>query len=194
MGWTIELDREAVRDLEKFDQPKARRVLALKSFRIRAVPLILVGLISLPTHAEVIPGRWEKVAVLDTESPITVELKNGDRIQGQFRGLSSSDLEILSPAGRAVIPKPDVQTVTFPSKDGLGDGAWKGAAIGAAVAFGASLIGLAIRGSGGNADDGVLEGLVGVGVSAGIGAGLGIAVDAATRTEGIVLYMAPENP
>ena len=194
MGWTIELDQPAIRDLAKFDQPTARRVLALKSFRIQAVALVLAGLISLPVHADVIPGRWEKVAVLESSSPITVELKNGDRIKGQFQGLSSSDLELLGSAGRAVIPKSDIRTVIFPSEDGLGDGALKGAAIGAAVAFGASLIGLAIRGTGGNADDGVSEGLVGVGVSAGIGAGLGIAVDAATKTEGIVLYRAPENP
>ena len=194
MGWTIELDRQSVRDLQKLDRPTARRVLALKSFRIQAIALILAGLISLPVQAGVIPGRWEKVAVLESSSPITVELKNGDRIKGQFQGLSSSDLELLSHAGRAVIPKPDIRTVMIPSEDGLGDGAWKGAAIGAAVAFGASLIGLAIRGTGGNADDGALEGLVGVGVSAGIGAGLGIAVDAAKKTEGIVLYKASENP
>lgn len=68
----------------------------MKSFRIPTVSLILAGLISLPAQAEVIPGRWEKVAVLEMASPITVELKNGDRIVGQFRGLSSSDLELLS--------------------------------------------------------------------------------------------------
>jgi len=166
----------------------------MKSFRIQAVSSILGGLISLPAHAEVIPGRWEKVEVLETASPITVELKNGDRIVGRFRGLSSSDLELLSPAGRAVIPKTDIQTITRPSKDGLGDGAWKGAAVGAAVAFGVSLIGLAIRGTGANAEDSAMEGVVGVGVSAGIGAGLGIAVDAAAKTGDVVLYKAPENP
>lgn len=165
----------------------------MKVFRIQAVSLILGGLISMPAHAEAIPGRWEKVEVLEMASPITVELKTGDRIVGQFRGLSSSDLELRSPAGRAVIPKTDIQVITRPSKDGLGDGAWKGAAVGAAVAFGASLIGFAIRGTGGNADDSALEGVVGVGVSAGIGAGLGIAVDAATKTDDIVLYKAPEN-
>ena len=166
----------------------------MKSFRIQAVSLILGGLISLPAHAEVIPGRWEKVAVLEMASPITVELKNGDRIVGQFRGLSSSDLELLSPAGRAVIPKTDIQAITRPSNDGLVDGAWKGAAVGAAVAFGASLIGLAIRGTGANAEDGAMEGVVGVGVSAGIGAGLGIAVDAAKKTGDIVLYRASGKP
>ena len=34
MGWTIELDREAVRDLAKFDPPVARRILALLHGRV----------------------------------------------------------------------------------------------------------------------------------------------------------------
>ena len=114
----------------------------MKSCRIQIVSLILAGLISLPARAEVIPGRWEKVVALETASPITVELKNGDRIKGQFRGLSSSDLELLNAAGRALIPGADIQTITLPAKDGLGDGVLKGAAIGAGVAGGLSLIGI----------------------------------------------------
>ena len=34
MGWTIELDREAVRDLAKFDQTVARRILAFLHGRV----------------------------------------------------------------------------------------------------------------------------------------------------------------
>ena len=34
MGWTIELDREAVRDLAKFDRPVARRILAFLHGRV----------------------------------------------------------------------------------------------------------------------------------------------------------------
>ena len=56
------------------------------SCRIQIVSLILAGLISLPVQAEVLPGRWEKVSALEMASPITVEMKNGDRISGQFRG------------------------------------------------------------------------------------------------------------
>ena len=37
MGWKIELDREAVRDLAKFDQPTARRVLAFLHGRVAAL-------------------------------------------------------------------------------------------------------------------------------------------------------------
>ena len=97
----------------------------MKSCRIQIVSLILAVLIFIPAHAEAIPGRWEKVSALEIASPIKVELKNGDRIQGQFRGLSVSDLELLSPAGWATIPRMDIQTITIPSKDGVGDGAWK---------------------------------------------------------------------
>ena len=91
----------------------------MKSCRIQLVSLILAGLISMPAHAEVIPGRWEKVSALEMASPIVVELNAGDQIKGQFRGLSASDLDLLSPSGWAVIPKSDIRTITSPSKDGL---------------------------------------------------------------------------
>ena len=37
MGWRIELDREAVRDLEKLDRPVARRILAFLHSRVGAL-------------------------------------------------------------------------------------------------------------------------------------------------------------
>ena len=165
----------------------------MKSHRNQILTLVLVVLITQPAHARVIPGRWEKVSNLDLRMPITVELKNGDRTKGQFRGLSPSDLELLSPAGRAVIPKTDIQTITAPSKDGLGNGVGIGAAIGAGLGLGA--FGLAARTRGG-VDSATLPAtlLVIGGLGAGIGAGIGVAVDAATKTEDIVLYEAPGNP
>ena len=84
----------------------------MKSCWIQTPSLILVVLIAQPALAGVVPGRWEKVSAMELASPIKGELKNGDRIKGQFRGLSSSDLELLNPAGRAVIPKTDIQTIT----------------------------------------------------------------------------------
>jgi len=80
----------------------------MKSFRIQAVSSILGGLISLPAHAEVIPGRWEKVEVLETASPITVELKNGDRIVGRFRGLFASGRFRADPFSRRGIEEKEV--------------------------------------------------------------------------------------
>ena len=170
------------------------RAQTTKSVRIQFVSLILAGLISMPVHAEVIPGRWEKVSALEMASSITVDLKNGNRIQGQFRGLSSSDLELLSPAGWAVIPRMDIQTITLPSKDGVGDGAWKGAVVGGVVVGSLALIATVLGVSGeSNTDTAFVT--VGVGaIGAGIGAGIGVAADAATTPEDIVVYKAPGAP
>ncbi len=166
----------------------------MKSCRIQLISLVLSGLISMPAHAEVIPGRWEKVSALEMASPITMELKNGDRIKGQFRRLSPSDLELLNPSGRAVIPRTDIQTITLPSKDGLGDGAWKGAAVGAGVVGGLALIGIAI-GEGEETNTEIAFQALALGaLLAGIGAGIGVAADAATKPEDIVLYIAPGTP
>ena len=165
----------------------------MKSYRIQIVSLILAGLISIPAHAEVIPGRWEKVAALEMAPLIKVELKNGDRISGQFRGLSSSDLELLNAAGRALIPRADIQTITLPAKDGLGDGALKGAAVGAGVA-GLSLIGIAFEPSGTRGDLVYQALLLTIPVCAGLGAVIGVVADAETKTEDIVVYKAPEYP
>ena len=62
----------------------------MKSGRPQVLALILAGLILLPAYAEVIPGRWEKVSNMEFGTPITVELKNGDRVVGQFEGLSAT--------------------------------------------------------------------------------------------------------
>ena len=170
------------------------RAQTTKSVRIQFVSLILAGLISIPAHGEVIPGRWEKVSALEMASPITLELKNGNRIQGQFRGLSSSDLELLNSAGRAAIPRTDIETITLPAKDGLGDGAWKGAAVGAGVVGGLSLIGMAINAGEESNTEIAIQALALGALVAGIGAGIGVAADAATTPEDIVVYKAPGAP
>ena len=106
---------------------------ALKSSRTQILGLFLAGLIAQPAHAQVIPGRWEKVSNLDFGTPITVELKSGDQVGGDFDGLSASELEIKTRTALATIPKTDVQTITTPPKDGLGEGALIGAATGAGL-------------------------------------------------------------
>ena len=165
----------------------------MKSCRIQIVSLILAGLISLPAHAGVIPGRWEKVSALEMASSITVEMKNGDRVSGQFRGLSSSDLELLNAPSRALIPRADIQTITLPAKDGLGNGAWKGAAVGAGVA-GLSLIGIAFEPSGTRGDLVYQALLLTIPVCVGLGAAIGVVADSTTKTEDIVVYKAPGAP
>ena len=165
----------------------------MKSVRIQIISLILAGLIAQPANASVIPGRWEKVAALEMASSITVNLKNGDRMRGQLRGLSTSSLELLSPAGRAMIPKANIQTVTISSKDRLGDGAGIGTAIG--VGLGLGTVGIAAL-AGGGLDPATVPGLLLLagGIGAGVGAGIGVAADAATKSEDIVLYEAPGTP
>ena len=159
----------------------------MKSCRIQILSLILAGLIAQSAHADVIPGRWEKVSALEMASSIMVELKNGDRIKGQFRGLSPSDLELLSPAGRAVIPKAAIQAITTQLRDGLGNGAAIGTAIGAAVGAAVPLIG-----TGG--DGLALAVLIHSALAAGVGAAIGIVADGATKSEAIVVYKAPGTP
>ncbi len=116
----------------------------MKSCRIQFLTLLLAGLIAQPTHAEVIPGRWEKVSDLDLGTPITVELKNGDRVEGDFEGLSASDVDLETHSARAVIPKTDVQTIATQKKGGAGNGARNGAIIGAAVGAGIGAVGMMV--------------------------------------------------
>ena len=156
----------------------------MKSCRIQAISLALAALISLPLRADVIPGRWEKVLALPVSSPITVELKDGDRIKGHYEGLSATDVMVVSHFSRAVIPKEDIETITIQPEDGVGDGAGIGFGVGTAIVLGA----MAKHGGGEGA---IAALLLFAGVGAGVGAGLGAAADAATRPVEIVLYEAP---
>ncbi len=160
----------------------------MKSYRIQAISVALTGLISLPLQAQVIPGRWEKVSALAVSSPITVELKDGDRIKGHYEGLSATAVMVVSHFSRAVIPKEDIETITIRPEDGVGDGAGIGAGVGFGIGAGIAL-GLILKHGGGEGALGALLLLGGVG--AGVGAGLGAAGDAATRPLEIVRYEAP---
>lgn len=164
-----------------------KKTQTLKTCRIRSLALILAGLTSMPAHAEVIPGRWEKVAALQVTVPITVQTKDGDRIKGHFEDLSDTDLRLVTHFSQAVIPKEDIETITTQPEDGLADGTLIGGGIGVGVMMSA----LAVK------SDHDLNGLgmlVMAGIGFGIGAGLGAATDAATKGEAIVVYTAPENP
>ena len=167
----------------------------MKSCRIQVVSLILAGLISLPARAEVIPGRWEKVSDLALGTPITVDLKNGDRVVGDFEGLSTSGVDVETRSVRAVIPKSEIQTITTQEKGGAGKKAAVGATIGAAVGAGIPLVAYARNG---NSDQGsggaALVVLMVAGVGAAIGGGLGAIAGVGTRMEATVLYKAPDIP
>ena len=51
-----------------------------------------------------IPGRWEKVEALTLGPQITVELKNGARLEGQFEELSPSELLLRTGSAQAGDP------------------------------------------------------------------------------------------
>ena len=164
----------------------------MNSPRIQFLAFVLAGLITQPTHAEVIPGHWEKVSDLDLEAPITVDLKNGDQIEGNFKGLSVSELKLEANSARAVIPKEDILTIATRKKDGLGDGVGIGAALGAGLGIGPLLI-AALVGNGADVAS-VPRLFIFGGIGAGVGAAIGGATDAATKDEAIVLYKASETP
>ena len=158
--------------------------------QIQIIVLILAGLILQPAHAEVIPGRWEKVCDLKLGTPVRVELKNGDQVVGDFAGLSVSEVEFKTNTARAVIPKADIQSIITQRRDGLGDGA----AIGAGIGFGLGLgtMGIAVlRGVNVVDDPGATVAVLVVG---GLGAAMGAAFDSGTKTDAIVVYKAPETP
>ena len=166
----------------------------MDNYRTVVIALILVSLLSFPARAQGIPGRWEKVEALKRGSPITVGLKNGDRLGGQFEELSPSELVLRTNSAQAAIPRADIKTITLPSKDGLGDGALTGAVTGAGLISVFALIAWAIGGGGGSSREIAVQMLALGGVGAGIGAVIGIAADAATKPDDIVLYKAPERP
>ena len=60
----------------------------MRNSRTVVISLIFVALLAVPAQAQIIPGRWEKVETIKSGPPITVELKNGDQLEGQFEDLS----------------------------------------------------------------------------------------------------------
>lgn len=163
--------------------------LKMKSYRTRFVALILLGLISFPVHAGVIPGRWEKVAHLDAGSRLTVEMKRGDQIKGHFMGLSEADLDLLVHPSRVSIPKADIRRIKHHPTDGLGDGVGRGAAVGAGIGafFGGALGG----NEGGGIEGALIVGSLGAGIGALFGVGIGLISDAVVKIPSAVVYEAP---
>ena len=175
------------------------RFQTMKSVRIQIVSLMLARLISMPAHGEVIPGRWEKVSALELGTPITVELKNGDQVEGNLEGLSESDVDVETYSARAVIPKADIQTIVTQKKGGAANGARKGAIIGAAAGAGVGAAGMmvAFANKAAGEDIGEAAGLFLLfipAVATGIGTALGIVTGAVTKSDAIVVYKAPGTP
>ena len=155
--------------------------------RKQVASLILVCLISLPLQAGVIPGRWEKVSALQVASPITVELKDGERVKGHYEDLSATDVVLVTHFSRAVIPKEDIETITTQPEDPLSNGTLIGGAVGAGIMCVWTAAWYAKSYERANP----LGFLMMAGIGFGIGAGLGAAGDAVEKPVPIVLYEAP---
>ena len=149
-------------------------------------------------HAEVIPGRWEKVEAQAPGTGLTVMMKSGDRFDCAFEELQMDTLVVETGAGERRIPKVDIQRLetTELVPDPVKDGTLKGAAIGA-VALGVlgGLVGAADRGIWGGTGDQIqgalVIGAIGAGIGAGAGAAIGFTVDYAVKHKRPeVLYVA----
>ena len=159
----------------------------MKNSRTAVIALILVGLLSIPGRAQGVPGRWEKVEALKLGPQITVELKNGARIEGQCEELSSSELLLRTGTAQARIPRADIDRITTREADGLGNGILIGAGVGAGSMASTALLTLV-------PDLDLEVNAIGmalwVAMAAGVGAAIGMGIDASKETE-VVLYQAP---
>ena len=106
----------------------------MRNYRTVAIVLILVGLLSVPAQAQVIPGRWEKIEALGVGPPIIVDLKSGDRLEGKFAALSPSELSLRNGSAQAAIPRADIRRITTREPDPLTNGILIGAGIGGGIA------------------------------------------------------------
>jgi len=129
-------------------------------------------------HADVIPGRWEKVEAQAPGTGLTVIMKSGDRFDCTFEELQIDTLVVETDAGEKRIPNVDIQRLEASElvPDPVKDGNLKGAVIGVVV--------LGVLGGLGCGGDGLvvlcdrLTGVtIGAGISAGIGAAIGFTVD-----------------
>ena len=126
----------------------------------------------------------ESSGALKTGPQITVELKNGDRIEGQFEELSPSELLLRTGSAQAAIPRADIERITTHQHDGWKNGTLIGSGIGAGIGLG---IVVAAGGWGGE-DFGAFAwgySLIGAGVRALVGLGINV-----MKTE-VVLYQTP---
>ncbi len=144
---------------------------------------LLVLFHSVLLHADVIPGRWEKVEAQAPGTGLTGIMKSGDRFDCTFEEVQMDTLVVETGAGERRVPKVDIQRLetSEPVRDPAKDGTLKGAAIGAiagGVFFG--IVGGAIgdrAGAGRRIAGALVAGAVGAGIGAGGGAALGFAVD-----------------
>ena len=148
--------------------------------KAQSVLIILTVLVTTSLRAQVVPGWWEKLDALQPGQQITVTLKRGDRIDGDFQSSSPDEISLVTRSGRLLtalkIPKVDVEQVSSREADSLLTG---GTLIGAGVGFAFGLTSLATA-------DSAKGPLIGSAITAGIGALIGLAIDIAHKRSEIV--------
>jgi hypothetical protein len=138
---------------------------------------VLTAITATSLSAGVVPGRWEKLDVLDPGSKIVLTSKAGDSMRYTFKGADSTSLTVRARGGQElVIPKSHVAKVVQQNSRSSKP-AWIGAAIGGGT-------GVAM-GVGGKGDEGPLAKREVAGPFLGlIGAAVGYTVG----------YLCTENP
>ena len=152
----------------------------------------IFALASNTLQADVIPGRWEIVDSLEPGTPITVRLKEGDRIECSLKTVDSEALELIDVTGQEItIPKSAVKQILGPAKekDSNLNGTLWGLAIGGA---GGAVLGAATKeslDSGASASSYIAAVAI---IGAGLGALTGYTVDYSLKNRP-VLYRAPKE-
>ena len=134
-------------------------------------------------QAGTIPGRWEKVDLLQEDVFIQVELKGGEVIRGRFQSSDAAELILIDDSGSSKrFPKQGVLSVNRPKSLGKSIGIWAAVGAGAGLAAAAALLGA----TGGSDETGQI---LGIGLAIGVGSGAAIGGVIASGSE--ILYKAP---
>jgi len=157
--------------------------------RLTASLVVSILWLSATAQAQVIRGRWEKVASLPESAKINITLTTGQKFETEFKELLSDALIVNTPSGELRIAKSDVLTIVRPGRDSLRNGAL----IGTGIGFGAGFLGLAAFNAKATASGPIWDQeAIGYYLTAGlIGAGIGLATGStldAVRKKGEVLY------
>ena len=177
------------------------RYKTLRTARSVGVCLLLL-FHSVLLHADVIPGRWEKVEAQKQGTVLTVIMKSGDRFDCTFEDLQMDTLVVETGAGEQRIPKVDIQRLETSElvPDSVKDGTVKGVVIGAvalgvlggvAGAFPCSGSSFCSTDTDERIQGALVVGSVGAAIGAGVGAAIGYGIDkAADNKRPEVLYIA----
>jgi hypothetical protein len=158
-----------------------------------AMLFVCLVFVSNELHADVIPGRWDKVHSQAAGTDLVIKLKAGERIEGSYDRADPDNIIVRDQQGvERRIRKMDVARVEAGAgPPGSGRrGALIGAVAGAAPM--AALGALLGHGFGGGAGDTAQGAAILGGLGAGIGALVGYAVGKAHK-DAETLYVAPDR-